>query len=30
MTALAASTRIANAEALEWKERLRDGSVVRI
>jgi GNAT superfamily N-acetyltransferase len=30
MTALAASRRSATAEALEWKERLRDGSVVRI
>jgi GNAT superfamily N-acetyltransferase len=30
MTALAASTRTVITEALEWKERLRDGSVVRI
>jgi len=30
MTALAASTRTATAEAFEWRERLRDGSVVRI
>jgi GNAT superfamily N-acetyltransferase len=30
VTALAASTRTAFAEAPDWKERLRDGSVVRI
>src|SRR5580765_3717274 len=30
MTALAASKRTAIAEAFEWNERLRDGSVVRI
>jgi GNAT superfamily N-acetyltransferase len=30
MTALAVSMRTVNTEALEWKERLRDGNVVRI
>src|SRR5512147_958243 len=30
MTALAVSMRPVSAETLEWKERLRDGNVVRI